>query len=66
MSAKKKAIWEGVKFVLRIIVLFGIPAVLTAVIDAQPKWAVVIGMALAFIDKVIHKLPNEYKGLLPF
>jgi hypothetical protein len=61
-----KAIKETIKFIVRLIVLFGIPAMIAAAIDAKPEYAIVIGTILAAIDKYIHKLPNEYKGLLPF
>jgi hypothetical protein len=62
----KSAVWEGVKFVLRLVVLVGIPTVLAEVIKQKPQWGVYIGIVLAFVDKVIHKLPNEYRGLVPF
>ena len=62
----KKAIVEALKLIARLVVLVGIPAVLAALIDAKPQWAIAIGAVLVFIDKVIHKLPNEYNGLLPF
>lgn len=60
------AVVETVKFVLRMAVLVGIPATLAAVVAAKPQAGVAIGFVLALVDKYIHKLPNEYRGLLPF
>lgn len=62
----KKALIESAKFIARVILLVGVPATLAAIIAANPKAGVAIGFVLLFIDKYIHKLPNEYKGLLPF
>lgn len=66
MTDLKKAVWAGVKLVARMLVLYGLPATIAAVIDINPQWAIAVGTILAFVDKVVHKLPNEWKGLLPF
>ena len=60
------AVVESVKFVLRMAVLVGVPATLSAVVATNPKWGVGIGFVLALVDKYVHKLPNQYRGLLPF
>lgn len=61
-----KALVETVKFVGRTVVLVGVPAVVSQVIKDKPQYGVPIGFALMAVDKYIHKLPNEYIGLLPF
>lgn len=60
------ALKETIKFVLRTIVLVGVPSVLAQVIKDKPQYGVPIGFVLMAVDKYIHKLPNEYVGLLPF
>lgn len=62
----KKAIWETAKFIGRYFVLFGIPAALAAIVKEKPEYAVPIGIIFSVIDKFIHHLPNEYRGLVPF
>lgn len=69
--AKKKepikvALKEVVKFMVRVVVLVGIPTVLAEVVKQKPEWGVYVGGALVVVDKAIHELPNEYRGLLPF
>lgn len=66
MKGSLKALWDGVKFVLRMFVLFGIPYAITQITNIKPQWAITIGTVLAFVDKFIHKLPNEWKGIIPF
>lgn len=61
-----KAVFETVKFVGRQAVLFGIPATIAAVIKVKPEYAVPIGIVFSVVDKLIHHLPNEYRGLVPF
>jgi hypothetical protein len=63
---QEHAALEALKFVVRVTILVGVPAILTALITAKPQWGLGIGIALAAVDKYIHKLPNEYQGLLPF
>jgi hypothetical protein len=62
----KNATKETLKFVLRTVVLFGIPAVIGQLIAQRPSYAVPIGIGLNIVDKYIHHLPNEYHGLVPF
>ena len=62
----KKSFIETSKFVLRIVILVGVPAILAEVVKEKPEYGVYVGIVLAIIDKYIHHLPNEYKGLLPF
>lgn len=69
--AKKKepvkvAAKEVVKFVVRVVVLVGVPTVLAEVVKQKPEWGVYVGAVLVLVDKTIHELPNEYRGLLPF
>lgn len=70
MSKKKEpvkvAVKEVVKFVVRVVVLVGIPTVLAEVVKQKPEWGVYVGAVLVLVDKTIHELPNEYRGLLPF
>lgn len=60
------ALFQTVKFVLRTVVLVGVPAVLSALVASNPNWGLVVGLMLSVVDKYIHHLPNEYRGLLPF
>jgi len=62
----KSAIWEAVKFLLREIVLVGLPSALSQLAIAKPEYGVVIGIVLAVIDKFIHNAPVSAKGILPF
>lgn len=62
----KKALVETVKFVARTVVLVGVPSVLSQVIKDRPQYGVPIGFVLMAVDKYVHKLPNEYVGLVPF
>jgi hypothetical protein len=61
-----KAVWETIKFILRVSILVGVPAVLSALVEQKPEWGVIIGLVLTVIDKLIHELPVRFKGLLPF
>lgn len=65
-KARKEAVREVVKFVVRTVVLVGVPTVLTQIVKEKPEWGVYIGAVLVVVDKAVHELPNEYKGLLPF
>lgn len=65
-EAKKNPVVEIAKFVVRVVVLVGIPTVLAEVVKQKPEWGVYVGAVLVLIDKTIHELPNEYRGLLPF
>ena len=60
------AIKETLKFIGRTILLVGLPSVLSQVVATKPEWGVYIGFVLMAVDKLIHKLPNEYRGLVPF
>lgn len=62
----KVAIRETAKFVARTIILVGLPATLSAIVAEKPQWGTAIGFVLVAVDKYIHKLPNEWRGLLPF
>lgn len=65
--AKKNPTLETVKFVTRIAVLVGVPAVLAELAVQKPEWGGWIGVALAVWDKYRHENPNTpAKGLLPW
>lgn len=62
-----RALFESVKFLVRILTLYGVPGALAIVNVISPEWAAVIGTILTFVDKFIHsnkKIP--LKGLLWF
>lgn len=61
----KKALSETIKFVIRTTFLVGVPTVLAQVIKERPQYGAPLGFALLAVDKYIHKLPNEYRGLFP-
>lgn len=62
----KQALTEAVKFVARNLILVGLPTALVALTTVQPQYGLAVGIVLSAVDKYIHKLPNEYKGLMPF
>lgn len=62
----KVAIRETAKFIVRTVLLVGLPAVLSAVVAEKPEWGTAIGFVLVAIDKYVHKLPNSWTGIVPF
>lgn len=62
-----KSIIETVKFVLRTVLLVGVPAVLTQLAKDKPEWGAWLGIALLVVDKLFHENKNtKINGLLPF
>lgn len=65
-NSVQQSVKEVVKFVVRVTVLVGVPTVLAEVVKQKPEWGVYVGLLLTVVDKTVHELPNEYRGLLPF
>jgi hypothetical protein len=62
----KKAAWETLKFLVRIVILIGLPQLVLYLTNAGGNW-VTVADALSVIDKWVHedsRIPA--KGLLPF
>lgn len=61
----QKAFIETFKFIFRTVVLVGVPSVVAELVKQKPEWGAYVGLVLVAIDKYIHKLPNEWRGLFP-
>lgn len=67
------ALWEAVKFPLRVLVLAVLPFAVAYVTEMDYKWAGEVTAILVFLDKYLHerwKLNGErkeqVKGIVPF
>ena len=58
----KKAIWEAIKFPLRLIAIALIPFAITYVASFDAQWAIYVTGALIFIDKLMHELGKAKKS----
>lgn len=66
----KSAAWETLKFLVRIVILIGLPQLVAYLTNAGGDWVIVanaVSVLLPVIDKWVHedsRIPA--KGLLPF
>jgi hypothetical protein len=70
-NAKKRSLQETVKFVLRVALLVGVPAILGQLAVDKPEWGAWIGVALTVLDKLKFEWDKrvsekEVGGIVPF
>lgn len=59
MKEKLLPIWEATKDPLRLLVLAIIPFILVYFETISAPWAVIITVALKYIDKILHEIGKE-------